>query len=89
MIFYIVLGLGFDLLSLYFWPSPLISRSPNILISLLLLPLITSSSVLFVAKCVEQKWHRELDFDRFSLSFIFVLMFASIRYFYLVNVILF
>lgn len=84
-IFYLGLGAIFGAISLTFCPMPMISTTPNLWISLLLVPACVAVFIVYFSRWVERKINWDIELEQFSFSFIFAFVFAAVRYFYMVR----
>jgi hypothetical protein len=84
-VFYVVLGVVFGAVSLFFWPLPMISATPNAWISLLLVPASVAVFIVYFSRWIETKRKWDIELEQFSFSFLFAFVFAAVRYFYMVR----
>ncbi len=79
-IFYMLFGALLAYGSVALWPHPLLMKTPNPLISLLLVPFAVAFSTVFFSKSLEKKWEWDIDSSQFFYSLCFAYSFACTRY---------
>ena len=80
VILYIMCSFNVGALSVFFFPTPLMSSQPNPWISLLIVPFLVAISIVHFSRWLERTKSWNLELEKFSFSFIFAFGFAATRY---------